>query len=74
MHWIKVTPETMPPDKGMVLVTVKDVSGQKWVESDICWNEKEGKWQHWHSDGFWENLLLGDEVTHWMPYPEPAED
>lgn len=74
MNWIKVTPETMPPDKGMVLVTVKDYSGGKWVGAGIRWNKRDGKWERWHSDGFWNNLPLGDEVTHWMPMPEPAED
>lgn len=78
MDWIKVTPETMPPDMEPILITVKNRSfTPKYVcphqarlrfgQFEICINELFGK--------EWENVKnIGIIVTHWMPYPKPAED
>ena len=69
MDWIKVTPETMPPDGSWVLVT-SVWSGEKSVEYAQYENgeflgEAEGcMGDRWEIDG----------VTHWMPMPEPAKE
>lgn len=73
MNWIKVTPETMPPDMEPVIVTVDD----KYNPPKYTWGGRTNK-------GKWELLIEAGDVyasikewilvTHWMPYPEPAED
>lgn len=76
MDWIKVTPETMPPDMEPVMVTgrVNDGGKQTWV--DVRYNPEYKEWE-WLADAvgdYWEGLGKDYEVTHWIPYPEPAED
>ena len=83
MDWIKVTPETMPPDMEPVMVTafhrglvVDAEPGEKFVSYDVRWNEKLQAWevQEWNICEMewttWHDL----EITHWMPVPKPAED
>lgn len=73
MDWIKVTPETMPPDMEPVMVTVKGKLGSD-IMKDVVWEQKSNGWAY--DDGA-DCLIYLDEnlkVTHWMPYPEPAED
>lgn len=77
MEWIKVTPETIPPEGELVLVTVHgqqlhDVWGNVYYDRDL---------EHWVEASCTLNpdddRLVDDgglKVTHWMPYPEPAED
>ena len=73
MDWIKVTPETMPPDMEPVMVTLmfSDADG-KFVWADARYNGV--KWEYLSNS--WDNVWsdIDGEVTHWMPYPEPAED
>lgn len=83
MDWIKVTPETIPPDMEPVIVTAFHqgrVEGEKERNKDVFtdvrwnkmlqafeikeWNICQYEWTTWHDL----------KVTHWMPYPEPAED
>lgn len=77
MEWIRVTPETMPPDMVPVLVTVthnlKDESIKKYTVADIRYNHQNG-WEFLSNScfGIWGQYT--DNVTHWMPMPEPAED
>lgn len=84
MDWIKVTPETMPKDGEQILVTARSVKSPKNVEvwANCFYDSEVGQF------GFYDeieemgrgisryiNYLDGDmRVTHWMPYPEPAED
>lgn len=85
MDWIKVTPETMPPDMEPVIVTVEE-GGKKYTIADVRYNPDCG-WmvlsdcsgsccstlKEVKEDGYWE--WIGNcKVTHWMPYPDPAED
>lgn len=70
MSWIKVTPDTMPPDTSPVLVTVEAKYG-RYIKpvARYC-----GTWE-WLADAtgdYWEEIR--SPVTHWMPYPEPADD
>lgn len=73
MGWIKVTPETMPPDMEPVIVTLRfsDTDG-KFVWADVRHNGE--KWEY--LSNCWDNTWsdVDGEVTHWMQYPEPAED
>lgn len=85
MDWIKVTPETMPKDMEPVIVTVEE-SGKRYTIADARYNQDCG-WQalfdcsgsfcetiaEAKKDGYWDGL--GNcKVTHWMPYPDHAED
>ena len=72
MDWIKVT--TMPPDKESVMVTVEDSDGDRYVYPEARFNKHFGKWEWPYELGadYWEDIV--GEVTHWMPYPEPARD
>ena len=73
MNWLKVTPETMPPDMEPVIVTVKGKCG-KDIMKDVVWSAQNGGWAY--DDGSDCLVYLDDnlEFTHWMPYPDPAED
>lgn len=73
MNWIKVTPETMPPEMDEVFVTVEDENGKRYVMSDCRYNPQYGwEWQQEPCYEYWVDV--SDKVTHWMPYPKPAED
>lgn len=77
MEWIKVTPETMPPENTDLLVTIfygdceEPVYG---VWADVRWSVKNG-WQYLSNawDSVWSPVEDG-EITHWMLYPKPAQD
>ena len=55
------------------MVTVKGKLG-KDIMKDVVWNAQNSGWAY--DDGADCLIYLDDslEVTHWMPYPEPAED
>lgn len=76
MDWIKVTPDTMPPDDKPVFITVKfkcdGIVGVKRVFSDVCWCKEAGVWANWADAEVMEEDIF--TITHWMPYPAPAED
>lgn len=75
MDWIKVTPETMPTDNELVFVTCKNRYGKRYVLHDIVYSAEYSCWK-WgkeeYGNDYWPTLT--DDVTHWMPYPGPAED
>ena len=75
MDWIKVTPETMPPDKKPVMVTVRSKTNPSFTDfmKDVAWYSDNGGAWGW-DEGEDCTVFLDDdmEVTHWMPYPEPA--
>lgn len=77
MDWIKVTPETMPPDMEPVMVTVKR-AGKKKVLSNYRYLKEYEAWQF--QDKMFEewtpmnSVFRGMTVTHWKPMPSPAED
>lgn len=75
MDWIKVT-DRLPKDGELVIATVrskKDLSF-KDIMKDVSYIKECGEWG-W-DDGADCIILLDEnmEVTHWMPYPAPAED
>ena len=71
MDWIKVTPETMPPDMERLIVTMI-IDGEKMTIGNVryrgeCWEIEEFLIHKW--------LYIKPElITHWMLMPAPAED
>lgn len=79
MDWIKVTPETMPPDMEPVFVSITHDFGKgkigRWTLAQIRYNPQKG-WEY-QCDAYnneWFYCSNPREITHWMPYPDPAED
>lgn len=71
--WIKVTPDTMPTPMQRVLVTIEDKYGYRFLGSDFRFVSLMPRWERLISlDGRW--ITFNGNITHWMPYPEPAED
>lgn len=58
--WNKLDPGHMPPDGKPILATVLLGDGEKHVRADL-WKNEEYEW-------------LKQYITHWMPYPTPAQD
>lgn len=73
MEWIKVTPETMPPDMESVIVTA-EYKSMRYVLTECRWNSERKCFEIPFDDciDYWEDV--DDKITHWMPIPEPAED
>lgn len=72
MEWIKVT-DRLPPDMEPVMVTAY-WKGNREVLPIARYNEDLEQWEYSnaYTDG-WDDLNWCD-VTHWAPWPEPAED
>lgn len=77
MNWIKVTPDTMPKDKEEVIVTVEHIlkngSVARYTVSGIRYTKREG-WQFFSNPLYGQWNKYSENVTHWMPLPEPAQD
>ncbi len=77
MDWIKVTPETMPPDKVIGLAIIKSPKGKAEYLPGTIYDHEKICWMFYD---FIEDLdfckLHHDfTVTHWTPYPPiPEED
>ena len=84
-EWIR-TNAKLPPDKDCVLATVQFPDGTRCVWSDVRFNKSLNEyteayrnehpngvweWAYEAGAGYWEEIK--EEVTHWMPYPDPAE-
>jgi hypothetical protein len=63
--WIPVT-ERLPDVFKHVLVNIPGMAPHPTVQE--AFREKNGMW---YSNGF---RYLADEITHWMPLPEPPEE
>lgn len=85
MDWIKVTPETLPPDGEAVMVTVLYENGNREVETqatltyrEVAKYKRKPKTRTWHYRNgdydSWEEFGDWVKITHWMPIPAPAED
>lgn len=74
MDWIKVT-DRMPPDDMPVIVSLDKGAHGKSVLGGAIYDPKIGWKVTLNGEYFWifENRD-GCKVTHWMPYPSPAED
>ena len=72
MNWTKCE-DRLPDSHEPVLVTGVMMNGKKTVWADMRWNED--RWQVLGNSvvGEWDDVL-DMEITHWMPYPGPAED
>lgn len=71
MDWIKVTPETMPEEGQGVILTYVDSNGHKYIEIDALFED--GKFKV-YSEVWTCYVEKGDRATHWIPYPEHAEN
>lgn len=80
MDWIKVTPETMPPDMKVVIIKALHDSGIPSINTLGWYSKKRERWERvsnpaqWRCDGnAWDLTTLFDcvdgMVTHWMPLP-----
>lgn len=73
MEWIKVTPDTMPPDMEPVMLTVEDEEGKRYTMSECRYNPSFGwEWAYDAGADYWQTIR--EKVTHWMEYPYPAQD
>lgn len=61
------TAERLPEDGEIVLVYAKD-------EEHVVarWHKKWKEWENWNSQE--SHILRFEEVTHWMPLPEPPKE
>lgn len=81
-NWIKVTPEAMPPDMEPVIGTIEKLNGERLTYPMCRYNKEAQKWEiadvDYYASGadYWEPVEwdIGGRITHWMPYPDPAED
>ncbi len=73
MDWIKVTPETMPPDMEPVFATVVDKYRTPQKSVWIMRNNN-GVWESFVEDDYFTKVDEWVKVTHWAKWPEPAED
>lgn len=73
MNWTKCEdrlPENMEP----VFVTFVQDNGLRETCADVRWNEDEGGWEALINAETDEWVIVESEITHWMAYPDPAED
>lgn len=75
MDWIKVT-QAMPPSMEPVIVTVQSKTDRafKDIMKDVRWDSDKSEWCFEDGPEQFVPIYENMEVTHWMPYPEPAED
>ena len=71
--WISVS-QKMPKNMEPVMVTVRSKKDPNFkdIMKDMLWNEAESEWC-WEEKDCYIFMDENMEVTHWMPYPEPAE-
>lgn len=74
MDWIKVTPDTMPPDMETVIVTILQSNGEKIVCPFARYIAQNKEWYWAFNDEFYSGVSGDWIITHWMPYLTPAED
>lgn len=79
MDWIKVTPETIPPDKAPVILTVRYKDWGKPMDKNgivlpLAWREGNRWYVYDNSKEERAPIWCKFIITHWMPYPKPADD
>lgn len=71
LKWIKCS-EKMPPMCEQVLIFIDDRNHDFKIIAEGSLDESRGFGEpEWSSFEDWFNL---DDVTHWMPFPEPPKD
>ena len=85
-NWIPVT-EKLPPDEHIVLVTIQDCIGKRYVYGDFRYTHDltyytesvkmenpNGIWEYLVDalDDYWDIFETGTVIA-WMEYPEPYE-
>lgn len=79
MEWIKVTPETLPEFYQSCLVTIElkynhETETEKVVDAAVYRPDEGYLCSDWDTFNDWDEGQEYIKVTHWMSYPEPAED
>jgi hypothetical protein len=73
MEW-RSDMENAPKDGTEILIFGHDIGGARLFAA--YWEPGDHSWKGWHSnacvDGYYG--LKDDEVTHWMPLPNPPSD
>ena len=71
--WVSAS-QKMPNNMEPVMATVRSKKDNNFkdIMKDMLWNEAESEWC-WEEADCYIFLDENMEVTHWMPYPEPAE-
>lgn len=72
MEWIKVN-DRFPTNESPVLVTILEKDGEKRVFGNAVYAQTCCGGREWCCE-YGAGLNNDEKVTHWMPYPEPAED
>lgn len=67
-RWIPVT-ERLPEDSGEYLVSVIDREDEGYKQVGVAWFAHPTDYNI--KDGEWRELMIDEEVTAWMPLPEP---
>ena len=77
MAWIKCT-DRMPPDMEPVMVTVQTDKGKRYVHTTQVRRVNGLDFEEIRDDGYsdiWVPFYQDfKKITHWAPWPEPAED
>lgn len=73
-NWIKVTPETMPPEMQLLILTVGNWCDKNKIilpnKARLCC----GKFEIYENGKWDRGKLSALRVTHWAYYPKPADD
>lgn len=78
-EWTKVDEEHMPEHEQVVFVTVHYKDWGKPMDTDglvlppVKYDADKKRWLGFTGDE-WEQIWYKWIVTHWMPYPAPAQD
>lgn len=79
MEWVKISPDTMPPDMEPLIVSVRQDFGSgeigKCVSQNVRYRTKNG-WEYLVDsyNNKWSDFRNSNEITHWMKIPEPAQE
>lgn len=75
--WEKVDENNLPKTLTGMMVSARDDMGYKRVVHNVAWDEHIQSWIWGCGDGscsLFEDTFPGLHITHFMRYPEPAED
>jgi hypothetical protein len=65
--WIPVE-ERLPEDQSAVLVSVQNYKDEYWITRGVCVQNEERSRNRWFVVG-----TYNENVTHWMPLPNPPK-
>lgn len=63
-NWISIQ-ENLPKTNDSFLVVYRgQILIRMWNPDEVCWDDEDG-------DDYWKDV---NDVSHWMPLPEPPKD